>query len=225
MVSPLGPILVNAFLVHFEKNWLQNCPSDFKPYYYRRYVDDIFVLFTSPQHLEAFRNFLNGRHENMSFTIESEKQNRMFFLDVQIICEDKTFTTSVYHKPTYSGVYTNFDSFLPSAYKLGTVYTLAYRCLRICSSWTKLYNESVFLKEIFLKNGYLEDFINKCFKRFMENIHVVEETTLTVEKKPIGLVLPYLGSISLQTRTKLKKSLKNINCCKLQIVLKNKTNV
>ena len=36
------------------------------------------------------------------------------------------------------------------------------------------------------------------------------------------LVLPYLGSISLQTRT--KKSLKNIlNCCKLQIVFKKKT--
>ena len=58
----------------------------------------------------------------------------------------------------------------------------------------------------------------------MENIHVVKETTLTVEKKPLVLVLPYLGSISLQTRTKLKKSLKNIlNCCKLQIVFKDKT--
>ena len=57
----------------------------------------------------------------------------------------------------------------------------------------------------------------------MDNIHVVKETTLTVEKKPLVLVLPYLGSISLQTRTKLKKSLKNINCCKLQIVFKNKT--
>ena len=60
MGSPLGPTLVNAFLVHFEQNWLQNCPSDFKPHYYRCYVDDIFVLFTSPKHLEVFRNFLNG---------------------------------------------------------------------------------------------------------------------------------------------------------------------
>ena len=60
MGSPLGPTLANAFLVHFEKNWLQNCPSDFKPHYYRWYVNDIFVLFTSPKHLEVFRNFLNG---------------------------------------------------------------------------------------------------------------------------------------------------------------------
>ena len=41
--SPLDPTLANTFLVHLEKNWLQNCPSDFKPYYYRGYVDDIFV--------------------------------------------------------------------------------------------------------------------------------------------------------------------------------------
>ena len=58
----------------------------------------------------------------------------------------------------------------------------------------------------------------------MKCMHVVKETTLTVEKKSLVLVLPYLASISLQTTTKLKKSSKNIlNCCKLQIVFKNKT--
>ena len=52
----------------------------------------------------------------------------------------------------------------------------------------------------------------------------VKETTVTIEKRPLSLVLPYLSSISLQIRTKLKKSLKSIlNCCKLQIVFKNKT--
>ena len=146
MGSPLGPTLANAFLVHFEKNWLLNYPSHFKPHYYRWDANDIFVLFTSPKHLEAFRNFLNGRHANMSFTIEREKQNRTSFLDIEIICEDKTFTTSVYRKPIFSGVYTHFDSFLPSKYKSGTVYTLACRCLHISSSWTKLHNELVCLK-------------------------------------------------------------------------------
>ena len=134
MGSTLGPTLANAFLVHFEKNWLQSCDSDFKPHYYRWYVDDIFVLFTSPKQFETLRNFLNGRHANISFTIEREKQNRMSFLDIAIIREDKTFTTSVYCKPIFSGVYTHFDSFLPFTYKFGTVYTLAYRCFQICAS-------------------------------------------------------------------------------------------
>ena len=64
----------------------------------------------------------------MSFTRENEKQKRMSLIDVQIIREDKTLTTHVYHKPTFSGVYTHFDSFLPSTYKFSTLYTLAYRC-------------------------------------------------------------------------------------------------
>ena len=55
----------------------------------------------------------------------------------------------------------------------------------------------------------------------MINILVVTETTLTVEKKPHNLVLPWLGLIMfIETRTKLKKSLKNMNCCKLLIVFK-----
>ena len=155
---------------------------------------------------------------HLHFNVKSKTNS---FPDVQIIREDNTFTTSVYRKPTLSGVYIHFDSFLPSTYKFGTVYTLAYRCLRIFSSWTKLHNDLVCLKEIFLKNGYPEDFVNKCLKKLLDNIHVVKETTLTVEEKPLVLVLPYLGSISLQTRTKLKKSLKNtLNCYKLQIVLR-----
>ena len=43
-----------------------------------------------------------------------------------------------------------------------------------------------------------------------------------VEKKFLILPLPYLGDVSLQTRTKSRKSFKGIlNCCKLQIVFKS----
>ena len=80
---------------------------------------------------------------------------------------------------------------------------------------TKLHIELLFLKQIFLKHGYSENFINKCFKSFMVNIHGSKKTTLTVERKPLALVLPYLSSTFLKTRTKLKKSVKTIlDCCK-----------
>ena len=45
---------------------------------------------------------------------------------------------------------------------------------------------------------------------------------ITVPKKTLFLVLPYLGPLSLQTRTQFRESLKGIlNCCKLQIVFKS----
>ena len=47
--------------------------------------------------------------------------------------------------------------------------------------------------------------------------------SITVVKKSLLLVLPYLG-ISLQTRTKLQQALKGaLNCCKLEIVFKSPT--
>ena len=54
--SPLAATLVNAFLVYFEKNSLQNCPSDVKPHYYWWNVNDIF-LFTWRENLEGLPKF------------------------------------------------------------------------------------------------------------------------------------------------------------------------
>ena len=84
------------------------------------------------QYSKAHRNFLNGKRQgNISISVENENNNKMSFLDVQFIREDKTFTTSVYRQPTFSTVYTHFDSFLSSySYKFATVDTLAHRCFK-----------------------------------------------------------------------------------------------
>ena len=110
---------------------------EYRPSYYRRYVDDIFVLFNkSSDHLKRFQSYLNSCYVNMSFTIKTEQNNKISFLDVNVIREQGKFITSVYRKPTFSGVCTHFDSFLPDAFKIGMIYTLVNRCVRICSSWS-----------------------------------------------------------------------------------------
>ena len=87
MGSPIGPTLANAFLVYHKKNWLEHCPLEYTPLQYRRYVDDIFVLYNSAQHLRCFHSYLNSHHPEISFTIENEKDNRMSFLEANIIHE------------------------------------------------------------------------------------------------------------------------------------------
>ena len=64
----------------------------------------------------------------MNFTFEQEKNGKYSFLDAEVSRDGNTFVTSVYCKPTFSGVFTHFDSFLPSTYKIGMIYTLAFRC-------------------------------------------------------------------------------------------------
>ena len=84
MGSPLGPILANAFLCHFEKQWLSECPPDFLPKVFKRYVDDIFVMFLCQSHLKDFVNYMNTKHPNIKFTSEFEQNDFFSFLDVKI---------------------------------------------------------------------------------------------------------------------------------------------
>ena len=114
----------NAFLCFHETIWLNDCPEDFKPVYYRRYVDDIFALFRSPDHLEKFTSYLNSKHKNIKFTYEKESNDSLPFLDILISRSENGFKTSVYHKPTFSGVYSNFNSFIYDQYKIGLIFTL-----------------------------------------------------------------------------------------------------
>ena len=105
MGSLLGPTLANAFLYFDEQIWLNECPDELKPAYYRRYADGVFVLFHSPNHLQKFKNYLTSKHRSIRFTGEKEQSSSMPFLDVLISRTGNGFKTSVYHKPKFSGVY------------------------------------------------------------------------------------------------------------------------
>ena len=191
MGSRLGPSLANAFLAHHEQNWLDNCPLEYRPLYYQRYVDDIFVLFISSDHL-------NSCHVNMSFTIETEQNNKISFPDVNVIREQGKFVTMSIENQllvTYTPILIAF--FLPDSYKIAMIYTLMNRCFRTCSSWSIIHQHLLLLREIFQKNGYPENFIERCFKLFLNRFHILKEKVPTVEKKHLRLVLPYLGTISL----------------------------
>ena len=108
MGSPLGPTMANVFLSFYEVKWLEQCPNEFKPVFYTRYVDDIFDLFKFTEHLSKFRDYFNTCHQNMSFSFEQEKDGKLSFLDVEVSPQEGHFVTTVYRKPTFPGVYMHF---------------------------------------------------------------------------------------------------------------------
>ena len=118
MGTPLGPLFANIFMPFHEKSWLHNCPSAFKPLVYRRYVGNCFLLFKSFDHVPLFLNYLNHQHSNKSFTSELEKDGKLPSLDIEISRLNGKFSTSVYRKPTFTGLFTHFTAlflFLTSA--------------------------------------------------------------------------------------------------------------
>ena len=80
--------------------------------------------------------------------------------------EQGKFTTTINRKPTFRGVYSNFESFLPSVYKFDILYTLVNRCFCIRSNWTQFHTELIFLKRIFQKNSYPKNFLTNVLKSF-----------------------------------------------------------
>ena len=79
-------------------------PFQFKPVVYRRYVNDLFVLFKSKEHLKLFVNYMNSKHRNIKFTFETEDSNTFSILDVKNTRKNKRFVTSIFRKTTFSGV-------------------------------------------------------------------------------------------------------------------------
>ena len=120
--------LADAFLCHYEKLWLDSCPPKFKPVVYRRYVDDIFVLFKSKDHLLLFAKYMSTRQKNLKFTFDFEQNNSFSFLDVKTTRGSNGFSTSVFRKAKFSGVFTNFDSFIVEPYKTDLIFTLLLCC-------------------------------------------------------------------------------------------------
>ena len=224
MGSPFGPSLANAFLCFDEQICLNDSPEDFKPVYYRRYVDVIFALFPSPDHLEKFTNYLNSKQKDIKFVFEKESNNSLPFQDILISRSENGFKTSVYHKPTFSGVYSNFNSFIYDEYKIGLVFTMLFRTFSIVSDFSRFHTEVIHLKEILRKNAFPIKLVDNCIKNFLNKKFLNTPVTLTVKKKELFIVLPYLGNLSLALRTRLQNSInKNLPFCKIKVIFKSTT--
>ncbi|CAF3703119.1 unnamed protein product [Rotaria socialis] len=155
MGSPLTPILANLWLQKIEQKL--NKFSKNRPVIWLRYVDDIFCLFDiSEIKVLEFHSKINKWHKNLKFTIAMEPDNTIPFLDVLVTIDDvhNQLTTSLYRKPTHTGLYLLWDSSQSRRYKIGLIKTLVIRIYRICSTKEIIQKEINQLKETLENNGY-----------------------------------------------------------------------
>ena len=160
MGHPLGPIWANILISHHEEDWLNKCPIEFKSSFCRRCVDGICVLFESSESADLFRENMSSKHQNINFTVEQENVGSLLFLDVKICRKNRKFVTSVYRKPTSSGAFTNYESFIPTYQKRGLLHTLLQRSFSICCDIRTFHFEIDHLKTILIKNYHPLNFID-----------------------------------------------------------------
>ena len=150
----------------------------------------------------------------------------MPFLDALITRISNGFKISVHHKPTFSGVYSNFNSFISEEYKVGLIFTLLFRTFSIVSDFSGFHPEVCHLKEILKRNTFPIKLIDSCIKNFPDKRLTEKPVTLKDEKKDLVTVLLFLGKLSLDLRTSLRNSIsKNLPFCKIRVIFKSSTRI
>ena len=115
MGSPLSPILANLFMEGLERKLLSRSPC--KPLCWFRYVDDTYTIWPKNRQDDAvhFLDFANRFHPSIKFTMESEINNTLPFLDTKITTTATQFLVTVHRKPTHSDSYLNYKSQHPKS--------------------------------------------------------------------------------------------------------------
>jgi len=189
MGSPLGPTLANIFVGYHESALLGSLAS--LPIVYFRYVDDCFALFDNRGMALEFLRLLNGMHPSLFFTMEEESNDKLSFLDVLVLRNGHSFLTTLYRKPTFTGLYIQWQSFSAKRQKLALICSLTTRAKRLCSP-SLLPEELEKLRNIFISNGYPLTIVD----RYMELVLKDKLVYYGPKKCQIYLKLPWLGDYS-----------------------------
>ena len=177
-------------------------------------------MFNTEQDALSFFSYINSQHPNIKFTMEKEENHKLSFLDVLLDNHsNQGFITSVFHKKTYTGLLTNYYSFVPFSYKLGLVRTLVNRVFKINDTWTGFHLDISNLTKTLRKNLFPFSVIENVVRKFLNN-YFTSDSSQSVARKDNCLYfkLPYIGPFSIITKRRIKK-LVNTFCSDLEIKL------
>lgn len=185
MGSKMSPSFASLYVGLFEQESIYNAQEN--PYLdhisvWRRYLDDIFFLWTgSEKLLEEFFSSVNSKNEHLKFTIASDKE-KMNFLDILIVKENNRLKTDLYRKPTDRNSILHGESYHPIHLKRNLPISQFNRIRRICSSDDDFMRQGSILKKRFTERGYKESWIDEASTRF-ENVSQSDCLKKEKEKK------------------------------------------
>ena len=212
MGSPLGTLLDNVFMCSSEETIVPTFKDCLV--HWKRYVDDTHA-YIEPEKIDYVIKKLNTYHQQIHFTYELDKYQRISFLYVSIrrLTNGKLKKT-VFRKETNTNIYMNWNSHAPMQWKIGTLKNLVNRSIIICSDQHLLRIELDHLRKVFVE-------INDCPSKTVENIIKIqlEQENFDITNKPqtnttdnsetkLQLFLPFSRKQGIQLLSKMKKQLK-----------------
>ena len=235
MGSPLAPALADIFMNHLLESVISDRSADWEGItipdtitgylihnlkFFIRYVDDTLACFETRAEAERFLTFLNSLHACIKFTMDHECEfGKIAFLDLWIMKGENGLDITVYRKPTHSGVYTHFSSFIPHRFKRQLVVTLLQRAYSICSDYVSLHREFDDLTTMLRRNGYNCSFVESIIGQFLSSKRGEKVQREGPEQYTLFIRLPFLGEASEKIRGSLESCLSRIRCGTVRIVI------
>ena len=129
------------------------------PKVWERHVVDVFSVIQKAN-LHDFFKHINSLHPKTKFTMETEENSQLTFLDtlIQRSCVN-TISVRVYRKPTHTDQYLKFTSHHLARAKKSVITSLFDRAKKILSNPSDQEKEENHLTAVLLANGYPKKFI------------------------------------------------------------------
>ena len=135
--------------------------------------------------------------------METNTDGILNFLDIKVD-NNNGLTTSVYHKPTFTGLMTNFRSFVPHEFKTRLVHTLVDRIFKINNYWKGFHEDVVKLCHYLSRNLFPRSFVERNVKKYLaKKISGNDKEKNTPEIH--FFKLPYIGEFSESAKIRIAK--------------------
>ena len=212
MGTPFAPNYANIFMKKIENQILHNAGHDKTPLLWRRFIDDIFMIWPHREvELLQFLNHINTMHPTIQFEMEHSK-NQVHFLDTTIfINKEQTLESTLYVKPTEICFLLHKQSFHPETCKQSVICSQALRYRRIITDNETLKTKLEKLKTNLIRRGYSIEEINQQFQK-VQQLSQTDALFGNSQPKKQGRILPFIipyDKKTVQISKIPKKTLKN----------------
>ena len=207
MGSPVSAIMANMVVEHLEQQALAT--TTISPRFWKRYVDDVCSAI-KPSQIDSLQSHLNSCQPSIQFTIETETNGSIAFLDTQMTRgAHGQLSTTVHRKPTHTDRYLSYDSHHPVQHKEAVARSLMDRASNLPSSNSDRKIEARQVITMLESNSYPKRFI----LRSVTNSKWRSQRDTTRKKLCGFTTIPYIGGVS----EPIKKILNQHN---IQVALK-----
>lgn len=200
MGSPASPIFCDIVVQDLELNCFDKV--DFDIPIYVRYVDDSFMVLPKSK-VDYIVDLFNSQDPHLKFTFELEKDNKLAFLDTEVIKRENKIITNWYQKETFSGRVLHFYSYHPIHQKRAMVFNLVDKAVLLADKDFHFDNLAK-VTQILTNNCYPKKFIQANMKRRMNVINSRPDENVEQERRP-WIVIPHINKTTEIICKKLKQ--------------------